>query len=79
VTVVEAVVQVLKRQPASRIVVTAPSNTATDHLTKSILKFVPEIQVLRLYAASREGDPIPEGIHFYLTFKVGLAELRFSL
>ncbi len=61
VTLVEAIKQVWKRIETSRIVVAAPSNTATDLLAKLLLEHVPVNKLVRLYAPTRIDDEIMPG------------------
>uniref|UniRef100_A0AAG5DML6 RNA helicase n=1 Tax=Anopheles atroparvus TaxID=41427 RepID=A0AAG5DML6_ANOAO len=55
-TIVEAVLQIYKLQPHSRILVTATSNYACNELTKRLLKFVPVTDIYRYMAFSSERD-----------------------
>ncbi len=68
VTLVEAIKQVYLRLPSSRIVVCAPSNTAADLLASRLVEDVPDKDLLRLLAPSREGlevDPILDEVVMY--------------
>ena len=57
-TVVEAIEQVWRMIPGSRILVTAPSNTAADLLAERLLKDVDKEQILRWMSPSRNGEDI---------------------
>ena len=52
-TVVEAIIQVYRRKTNSKILVTAPSNTAADLLASRLIGDIPPEQMLRLNARSR--------------------------
>ena len=60
VTVVEAIKQVWRTNPDSRIIVSAPSNTAADLLAVRLVKHLgsENKQLLRLLAPSRQGKRI---------------------
>ncbi|XP_052860194.1 putative helicase MOV-10 [Anopheles cruzii] len=55
-TIVEAVLQIYKTRPKSRILVTATSNYACNELTKRLLKYVPVADIFRYFSAAKERD-----------------------
>uniref|UniRef100_A0A182M8L7 Uncharacterized protein n=1 Tax=Anopheles culicifacies TaxID=139723 RepID=A0A182M8L7_9DIPT len=55
-TIVEAVLQILKLRPQSRILVTATSNFACNELTKRLLMYVKKSDVFRYFSLSTERD-----------------------
>lgn len=59
VTVVEAIKQVHRRLPSSRVLAAAPSNAAVDLIAKRLLEHVPKAQMLRMHAQSRSYNTIP--------------------
>ncbi|THH30849.1 hypothetical protein EUX98_g3344 [Antrodiella citrinella] len=64
VTIVEAILQVLRTNPSARIVACAPSNSAAD-LIASRLKVLGPVQLFRLYAPSRSKDQVDTSLHDY--------------
>jgi len=62
VTLVEAIKQINRMDPSSRILATAPSNAAADLLASRLIKHVPHSQLLRLHAPSRIHTSIPEDV-----------------
>merc|ERR550519_1147483 len=62
VTMVEAIKQINRLDPNSRILATAPSNSAADLLASRLIKHVPQSQLLRLHAPSRQYRSIPQDI-----------------
>ncbi|XP_037774692.1 putative helicase mov-10-B.1 [Penaeus monodon] len=54
VTVVEAIKQIYKREPNSRILVAAPSNAACDNITGRLLEHISRRHVFRMHSKSRE-------------------------
>jgi superfamily I DNA and/or RNA helicase len=46
-TLVEAILQVWRQKPNSKIVVAAPSNTAADLLASKLMRHVPKEEILR--------------------------------
>ena len=56
----EAIKQVWKSQPESKIVAAAPSNSAADLLALHLLKQIPKSQIIRFYAPSRLPKLVPE-------------------
>uniref|UniRef100_A0A182SMM1 DNA2/NAM7 helicase helicase domain-containing protein n=1 Tax=Anopheles maculatus TaxID=74869 RepID=A0A182SMM1_9DIPT len=55
-TIVEAVLQIWKLRPKSRILVTATSNFACNELTKRLLQFVPTTDIFRYFSLTSERD-----------------------
>ncbi|XP_058066597.1 putative helicase MOV-10 [Anopheles bellator] len=55
-TIVEAVLQIYKTRPNSRILVTATSNYACNELTKRLLKYVAVADIFRYFSAAKERD-----------------------
>ncbi|KAM4701901.1 helicase MOV-10 [Discoglossus pictus] len=62
ITLVEAIKQVLKYMPQSRVLACAPSNSATDLLCQRLLKHVAPRDIYRLIASSRDFRFVPEDI-----------------
>lgn len=58
VTLVEAIKQICTLIPCSRILITAPSNSASDLLAERLLDHIMPMQMLRLYSASVNPDKI---------------------
>ncbi|KAH7334376.1 P-loop containing nucleoside triphosphate hydrolase protein [Rhizoctonia solani] len=63
--VVEAIHQVAKNQPESRLLVCAPSNSAADILATRLAQVYPRSQLLRLNAPTRSFDALPVGLRKY--------------
>lgn len=59
VTVIEAIKQIYKREPNSRILVSAPSNAACDNITRRLLQHISGRHVFRMHSQSREISSIP--------------------
>ncbi|KAK3895504.1 hypothetical protein Pcinc_000785 [Petrolisthes cinctipes] len=59
VTIVEAIKQVIKLQPQSRVLVCASSNAAADLVADRLLEHIITSHILRLYAISRDLLTIP--------------------
>uniref|UniRef100_A0A182Q4Z5 RNA helicase n=1 Tax=Anopheles farauti TaxID=69004 RepID=A0A182Q4Z5_9DIPT len=55
-TIVEAILQIWKLRPKSRILVTATSNFACNELTSRLLKFVPPDDIFRYFSLTTERD-----------------------
>ncbi|XP_052888528.1 putative helicase MOV-10 [Anopheles moucheti] len=55
-TIVEAVLQIYKLRPKSRILVTATSNYACNELTKRLLKYVNHSDIFRYFSFTAERD-----------------------
>lgn len=60
VTIVEAIKQIYKLQPSSRIVACAPSNSASDIIAIRLLEHISKQHMLRMHAESRMISTIPE-------------------
>ncbi|XP_042873602.1 putative helicase mov-10-B.1 [Penaeus japonicus] len=60
VTIVEAIKQIYKLQPNSRIVACAPSNSAADIISVRLLEHISKQHMLRMHAESRNILTIPE-------------------
>ena len=64
-TVVETVLQILRIQPESCILVCAPSNPATDTLVSRLRPFLPPHEMLRLNDQNRTFAEVPLNIMQY--------------
>ncbi|KAI4522633.1 P-loop containing nucleoside triphosphate hydrolase protein [Schizophyllum commune Loenen D] len=64
VTIVEAILQVLKADKAARIIACAPSNSAAD-LIVSRLPSLSEEELFRFYAPSRQTSQVPHELRKY--------------
>ncbi|KAL1743982.1 P-loop containing nucleoside triphosphate hydrolase protein [Schizophyllum fasciatum] len=64
VTIVEAILQVLKKDPNARIIACAPSNSAAD-LIASRLTSLSESELFRFYAPSRHTAQVPTELRKY--------------
>nr|XP_053649516.1 putative helicase mov-10-B.1 isoform X2 [Cherax quadricarinatus] len=60
VTIVEAIKQVYKVQPQSRVLACAPSNAAADLIAQRLLEHVSKRHMIRMHAASRQLVTIPD-------------------
>ncbi|KAF3455901.1 hypothetical protein FNV43_RR00543 [Rhamnella rubrinervis] len=58
----EAVVKIYNSSPRSRILISAPSNSACDVLMRCLTKRIPESQMFRANAAFREKEDVPDDI-----------------
>ncbi|CAI5494464.1 unnamed protein product [Closterium sp. Naga37s-1] len=67
-TVVEAILQVVKGMPSARVLVCAPSNSATDNIALLLKGNLQVREMLRLYSVSRGRDEVsPEApSHIYI-------------
>lgn len=65
VTVVEAIQQLLDRDPQVTILACAPSNSAADLLAQKLINIPNNAQLLRLNAASREYKTLPKDLDKY--------------
>lgn len=64
-TIVEAILQLLRRKPTSRILACAPSNSAAD-LIASRLTSLGSSVLFRLYAPSRAKEQVPTELRDYV-------------
>ncbi|KDQ06712.1 hypothetical protein BOTBODRAFT_39425 [Botryobasidium botryosum FD-172 SS1] len=64
VTIVEAILQVLARNPAARVLACAPSNSAADILAQRLIEFgkFDKTKLFRLIAPSRMRKHVPEDL-----------------
>lgn len=69
VFICEAVVQIHKTIPESRILVCTPTNNMCDILVKILWKNIPESEIFRANAAFREKDEVPEDILPYCPYE----------
>lgn len=60
VTIVEAIKQVYKMQPLSRVLACAPSNSAADLIAVRLLEHISKNHLLRMHAKSRQSMTIPD-------------------
>jgi helicase MOV-10 len=67
-TIVEAILQLLKKYPNSRILATAPSNSAADVLAERVLRLSKTVRLHRLNAVGRSVHALPEPLRPYCTF-----------
>ena len=58
----EAVVKIYNSSPGSRILISAPSNSACDLLMRCLKKDIPESHMFRANAAFREKEDVPDDI-----------------
>lgn len=74
ITVVEAILQVLKQVPSSRIIACAPSNSAADLIAERLHLSgqVAQTEMVRLNAFQRPCDSLPESILKYCRFSEDL-------
>jgi len=71
VTVVESILQTLKAtryDQEARILVCAPSNTATDVIVQRLVGHVQSTEMIRLMAYSRDSSTVPEDIMQYTNY-----------
>jgi len=68
VTLVEAIVQTAKANSNSRILVCAPSNTATDVVVQRLAPYFRPSEMLRLLAFSRDKKNVPADVFPYSCF-----------
>lgn len=62
VTIVEAIKQVLKLQPQSRILACTPSNSAADLIATRLLEHIPRGHMFRMHATSRLPSTVPDNL-----------------
>ncbi|PCH37498.1 RNA helicase [Wolfiporia cocos MD-104 SS10] len=67
VTIIEAIHQILKRNPGARVLACAPSNRSTDLLAQRLSALSPA-QLLRLNSLSRKYSDLPEDLEDYSYF-----------
>lgn len=65
VTIVEAIRQVLDRDPNAKILACAPSNSAADLITQRLSMLKPD-QLFRFYAPCRRKDDVPTEVQKYI-------------
>lgn len=61
-TIVEAIKQIWKTQPKTRILASTPSNSAADLIAERLLEHIPPRDILRFNAASRHYRTIPDKV-----------------
>ena len=65
VTIVEAIKQILRRDPRARVLACAPSNSAADVLTLRLAELLKPDTLFRFYAPSRERETVPRDLLQY--------------
>ncbi|KAG1738706.1 RNA helicase [Suillus lakei] len=65
ITIVEAMKQLLKHKPNTRILATAPSNSAADIIASRLASTLGPDELFRLYAPSRHFDQVPDELQRY--------------
>lgn len=65
ITVVEAILQVTRKNPSAHILACAPSNSACDLLCERLKPHLAPYQLYRMYATSRDSSSIPKGLLKY--------------
>ncbi|XP_026480986.1 putative helicase mov-10-B.2, partial [Ctenocephalides felis] len=65
VTIVEAIVQIIKHVENPKILVCAPANMACDMLTCKLRPYFNRGELIRIHSANREFDSIPKEIYPY--------------
>lgn len=65
ITIVEAMKQLLKHKPHTRILATAPSNSAADIIASRLASTLGPDELFRLYAPSRHFDQAPDELQRY--------------
>lgn len=58
-TIVEAIKQILRRDPSARVLACAPSNSAADIITQRLSVLLQTDSLFRFYAPSREKKTVP--------------------
>ncbi len=61
-TIVEAIKQILLRDPAARVLACAPSNSAADVIALRLSELFKDDELFRFYAPSRERATVPPGL-----------------
>jgi helicase MOV-10 len=59
VTIVEAIKQILHRNPSARVLACAPSNSAADVIARRLSELFTNQELFRFYAPSRERGTVP--------------------
>jgi helicase MOV-10 len=70
VTIVEAIKQILRRNPTARVLACAPSNSAADVIALRLSELLKTDELFRFYAPSREKGTVPPNLLPY-TFENG--------
>ncbi|XP_077247154.1 putative RNA helicase SDE3 isoform X7 [Tasmannia lanceolata] len=65
----EAILQIYRTFPESRIVVTSPKNSTCDYLLRSLKEEIPEQELFRANAAFRELEDVPDDILAWSTYE----------
>ncbi|XP_077247147.1 putative RNA helicase SDE3 isoform X1 [Tasmannia lanceolata] len=65
----EAILQIYRTFPESRILVTSPKNSTCDYLLRSLKKEIPEQELFRANAAFRELEDVPDDILAWSTYE----------
>ncbi|KAG1741528.1 RNA helicase [Suillus paluster] len=76
ITIVEAMKQLLKHKPNTRILATAPSNSAADIIASRLASTLGPDELFRLYAPSRHVDQVPDELQRYTFRKTPEGELK---
>ncbi|KAI9061625.1 P-loop containing nucleoside triphosphate hydrolase protein [Trametes sanguinea] len=72
VTIVEAILQILHRQPGARILACAPSNSAADLIAQRLKDHLSSLELFRCNAVFRERLTLPEELLTYSRYHDGL-------
>ncbi|OSD02639.1 P-loop containing nucleoside triphosphate hydrolase protein [Trametes coccinea BRFM310] len=72
VTIVEAILQILHRQPDARILACAPSNSAADLIAQRLTDRLHSLELFRCNAVFRERLSLPEDLVAYSRYHEGL-------
>ncbi|KAI0945600.1 hypothetical protein AcW1_001785 [Taiwanofungus camphoratus] len=62
VTIVEAIQQILRKNPRARILACAPSNSAADLIASRLQASLSTEELFRFYAPSRDKDQVPDAL-----------------
>ncbi|KAG0707889.1 RNA helicase [Suillus ampliporus] len=76
ITIVEAMKQLLKHKPNTRILATAPSNSAADIIASRLASTLGPDELFRLYAPSRHFEQVPDELQRYTYRKTLEGELK---
>lgn len=76
ITIVEAMKQLLKHKPNTRILAAAPSNSAADLIASRLASTLGPNELFRLYAPSRHLNDVPDELHSYTYRKTLEGELK---